>query len=157
MLFRSTSPTVLNDGKNILISWNKYSEMLSFDGRELGKVWKSGKFTHTMQNSILIDGVLFGCDGKERGKRITMNAIEADSGKFLWTEKFQWSQITVIGDVMLCMTVDGDLVTLKVSAEKLVEISRKKILDNICWTKATYAGNRIFTRNDKGRFVCYSM
>lgn len=153
----ATTPMILNDGKNILLSWNKFTEMLTFDGKSLKSKWKTSKFIHTMQNTVLVDGVLYGTDGKERGKRITLIALNPEDGKFLWDAKFQWSQITVIGDVMLCMTVDGQLVTVKVNKKKFEEISRIKILDNICWTKATYADGKIYVRNDKGRVVCYSL
>jgi len=153
----ATTPVVMNDGKNILLVWNKFSEMLSFDGKSLTKVWKTSKYIHTMQNTVLVDGVLYGTHGKDRSKRVTMNAVNPKTGKFLWDAKFQWSQITVIGDTMLCMTVDGQLVTVKVDKEKFKEISRIKILDNICWTKATYAGGNIYLRNDKGRVIRLSL
>ena len=153
----ATSPIIINDGKNILLSWNKFSEMLSFDGKALTKVWKTSKFIHTMQNTVLVDGVLYGTHGKDRSKRVTLNAVNPKTGKFFWDAKFQWSQITVIGDTMLCMTVDGQLVTVKVNKDKFEEISRIKILDNICWTKATYAGGKIYLRNDKGRVICLSL
>ena len=153
----ATTPIILNEGKNILLSWNKFSEMLSFDGKALTKVWKTSKFIHTMQNTVLVDGVLYGTHGKDRSKRVTLNAVNPASGKFFWDAKFQWSQITVIGDTMLCMTVDGQLVTVKVNKNKFEEVSRIKVLDNICWTKATYAGGKIYLRNDKGRVICFSL
>ena len=153
----ATTPIILNDGKNILLSWNKYSEMLNFDGKALSKKWKTSKFIHTMQNTVLLDGVLYGTHGKDRSKRVTMNAVNPETGKFLWTAKFQWAQIIVIGDTMLCVTVDGQMVTVKVNKEKFEEVSRIKILDNICWTKATYAGGKIYVRNDKGRLLSFSL
>ena len=153
----ATTPIVMNSGSNILLSWNKFSEMLKFDGKSLTKVWKTSKYIHTMQNTVLVDGVLYGTHGKDRSKRVTFNAVNPETGKFYWDERFQWSQITVIGDTMLCMTVDGQLVTVKVNKDKFEEISRIKILDNICWTKATYAGGKIYLRNDKGRVICLSL
>lgn len=153
----ATTPIILNEGKNILLSWNKFSEMLSFDGKALNKVWKTSKFIHTMQNTVLVDGILYGTNGKDRSKRVSLNAINPESGESIWEAPFQWAQITVIGDTMLCMTVDGQLVTVKVSKDKFSEISRIKVLDNICWTKAVYAGGKIYLRNDKGRVICFSL
>ena len=50
-----------------------------------------------------------------------------------------------------------NILAQKINKSKFEEISRIKILDNICWTKATYAGGKIFVRNDKGRLLCFSL
>ncbi|MCM8539010.1 MAG: PQQ-like beta-propeller repeat protein [Lentisphaeraceae bacterium] len=153
----ATTPIILNDGKNILLSWNKYSEMLNFNGKSLSKKWKTSKFIHTMQNTVLVDGILYGTHGNNASKRTSMMAIDPETGKALWDAKFPWAQITVIGDTLLCQGIKGNLITVKINKSKFEEISRIKTLDNICWTKATYAGGKIFVRNDKGRLLCFSL
>ena len=151
----ATTPLVLNEGRRIFLSWNRYSEMLDFDGQSLKSAWKKKDYIHTMQNNILIDGVIYGTHGKDRGKRTSFMAIDVQTGKTLWEEKgFRWSQITVVGDTMVCMTVDGNLVTVKVSKEKFEQISSAKWLEGVCWTKPTYANGRLYIRNDLGRVLC---
>ena len=154
----ATNPLVFDNGNKIIISWNKYSEMLNFDGSTLSKGWKTSDYIHTMQNTVQYGDIIYGVNGKDRGKRVSFMAMEAASGKVLWEKKgFKWAQITGIGDTLLCMDVKGDLVTVKADKTKFEEISRITILDNICWTKATYANNRIYVRNDKGRVICLKL
>ena len=154
----ATTPLVMNDGGRIFISWNRYSEMLNFDGKSLTSAWKKKNFTHTMQNNVLIDGVIYGTHGRDRGKRTSFMAMDAKTGKVLWEQKgFKWSQITVIGTTMICMTVDGHLASVKVSPKKFEQVSNVKILDSVCWTKATYANGRLFIRNDEGRLMCLGL
>ena len=151
----ATTPIVMDQGKRIFLSWNRYSEMLDFNGESLSSAWKKKDYVHTMQNNILIDGVIYGTHGKDRGKRTSLMSIDAGSGETLWEEKgFRWSQITVVGDTMVCMTVDGMLVTVKVSKEKFEQVSSIKCLEGVCWTKPTYANGRLYVRNDLGRVLC---
>ena len=111
-----------------------------------------------MQNNVLIDGIIYGTHGKDRGKRTSLMAIEPKTGKIIWEKKgFRWSQITVVGDTMFCLGVDGKLVTVKVSPEKYEEISNLAVLESICWTKVTYADGRLYMRNDVGRILCYAI
>lgn len=154
----ATTPIVMNEGGRIFISWNRYSEMLDFDGKSLKSAWKKKDYTHTMQNSILIDGVIYGTHGKDRGKRTSFMALDAASGKTLWEKKgFRWSQIIAVNDVFVCMNVDGNLVTVKVNPKKFEEVSNLSVLNGICWTKVTYANGRMYCRNDLGRVICYAV
>ena len=36
----ATTPLVMKDGGRIFLSWNRYSEMLGFDGKSLSSIWK---------------------------------------------------------------------------------------------------------------------
>ncbi|MCM8537884.1 MAG: PQQ-binding-like beta-propeller repeat protein [Lentisphaeraceae bacterium] len=154
----ATTPIVMNEGGRIFISWNRYSEMLDFDGKSLKSAWKKKDYTHTMQNSVLIDGVIYGTHGKDRGKRTSFMALDANTGKTIYEKKgFRWSQITVVGTTIFCMNVDGNLVTVKVNPKKFEEVSTLSILSSVCWTKVTYANGRFYCRNDEGRVVCYAV
>ena len=151
----AVTPTVFDNGSKILISWNKYSEMIQFDGSALSKGWKNKEYEQTMQNYVKYGDVIYGVTGNNSGKRTKFVAFEAATGKNYWQKKgFKWAQVIGIGDTLLCMDIKGDLVTVKADKSKFEEISRITILDSICWTKATYANNKIYVRNDKGRVIC---
>ena len=154
----ATTPLVMNNGSSILLSWNRYSELLEFDGNSLKSSWKKKDYVHTMQNNVFVDGVIYGTHGKDRGKRTSFMAIDAASGKTLWEEKgFRWAQVTVVGDTMVCMTVNGSLVTVKVSPKKFEQLSSIDVMESTCWTKVTYADGRMYMRNDLGRIVCMAL
>ena len=58
-----------------------------------------------------------------------------------------------IDDTLLILTEQGALVTAPVNANEYQEISRKKLLDAICWTNPTYAEGKIFIRNEHGTLI----
>ena len=151
----ATTPLVFDQGRKIILTWNRYSTMLNFDGKKLTKGWKTKELIQSMQNNVLYGNTLLATSGTEGGKRVKMVAVDVNTGKFLWEEKgFNWAQLTGVNQTLLCMGVTGELSTVKVSDKAFTEISRIKILDNICWTKATYAGGCIYLRNNKGRVLC---
>ena len=84
-------------------------------------------------------------------------AVTADTGKILWEEKgFPWSQITAIGDTLLCQSIKGPLTTVKIRADKFEQLSTLNAGKETCWTQATYAGGRFYLRNNDGRVACYT-
>ncbi|MCH2204340.1 MAG: PQQ-binding-like beta-propeller repeat protein [Lentisphaerales bacterium] len=151
----STTPIVVNEGKNIFLSWMPYSAFLEFDGKSIKSVWKEKNATRSFQNNIVIDGVAYGTHGHFRDKRTKMQAFDLKSGKLLWEEKFPWSQIIAVGDTFVCQNINGNLTTAKVSKEKFEQISSMNVLGNVCWTKPTYSNGRLFVRNNLGRLICY--
>ena len=107
-----------------------------------------------MQNSILIDGVIYGTNGKDRGKRTSLMALDAQTGKTLWNEKgFKWSQITAINGYLFCLNIDGNLKIIKADRSGYNLLSEKKVFDAICWTKITYSNGNIFMRSNDGHLI----
>jgi hypothetical protein len=59
-----------------------------------------------------------------------------------------------LGDTILALTENGELVSIKHSPASYQEQSRLQVLGRTCWTTPTYAGGRIYLRNDRGEVVC---
>ncbi|MCM8530158.1 MAG: PQQ-binding-like beta-propeller repeat protein [Lentisphaeraceae bacterium] len=153
----SSDPIVTNNGSNIILAWNPYSAFLSFDGKSLKAVWKNKEATRSFQNSIVKDGVIYGTHGHFRDKRTKLQALDIKTGKALWEEKFPWSQIIAIGDTLVCQNINGNLTTVKLSKDKFEQISSIKVLDDVCWTKPTYANGNLYVRNNLGRVICFKI
>ena len=96
-----STPLVTEDGSGIVLSWMPYSALLKFDGKSLKDVWKNKDATRSFQNAILKDGVIYGTHGHFRYKRTKLHALDLKTGKFLWEEKFPWSQIIAVGDTFV--------------------------------------------------------
>jgi hypothetical protein len=58
-----------------------------------------------------------------------------------------------IGKTLLILTERGELITAKIDPAKYTEISRRKLLEPICWTTPTYANGKIYLRNEKGDVI----
>ena len=151
----ATTPIVLTGGSRIFISGNTSAAMLAFDGSTLSEAWSSENIRNTMNNSVAIDGLLFGIDGSQGSAKSSLTCIDASDGSVKWTqEKFGYGNTIGIGKAhLLALTENGELVTLK-AGSKYEEISRRQLLGKTCWTTPVYAAGRIFVRNDRGNVVC---
>ncbi|HAV62620.1 MAG TPA: hypothetical protein DCY13_09670, partial [Verrucomicrobiales bacterium] len=150
----ATTPVILDDGQRIFISGNTTSEMLDFDGRALESAWVSSEFRNAMNNSVVLDGVAYGIDGKQ-GAPARFAAIDLASGRLRWAhEDFGYGTVIAVGDSLLALTENGELVTVKADPTGYREQGRLQVLGKTCWTTPVFARGRIFARNDRGDVVC---
>ena len=154
----ASTPLVYDNGSKILVSWSAYSALLAFDGKSLKQIWKQKAMIRSMQNSVRFGDTVFGVSGLHGSKRNEMAAVDIKTGKNLWTQKgINWSQITAVGDTLLCMDIKGELISVKADKSQFNEMSRKKLFSSTCWTKVTYAQGKIFARNNKGQVICLTL
>lgn len=153
----ATTPVVLAQGKRIFISSNSSSEMLDFDGKALKSLWTSRDIKNTMNNGVIIDGLIYCVDGAQQQPTARMVCFNIETGKEVWgQDSFGYGNTIGIGKTILALTEKGDLVTVKAAPDKYTELGRKNVLTPTCWTTPTYGSGRIFVRNDKGDVVCLS-
>ena len=150
----ATTPAIFNNGKDIYLFTDMMTEVLRFDGKDLASEWQDRKLKGSLSASLLIDGTLYGLNGTHKSKGTSLFARDFDSGEEIWSEpNFGFASMISVGDTLLILTESGDLVTAPVNAKEYKEISRKKLLDAICWTNPTYEGGRIFIRNEHGVLI----
>ena len=150
----ATTPAVFNQGTQLFIFTDLKTEVLNFDGKSLSASWDDRKLKNSLAGSILIDGILYGLNGTHKNKGTSLFARNFNSGEETWSvPNFGYASLIAVGDTLLILTEDGDLVTAPANADEYKEISRKKLLDAICWTNPTYAGGKIFIRNEQGVLI----
>lgn len=151
----ATTPTILNGGNRIFISSNSDAEMLLFDGRNLSRAWANKEIKNTMNNSVVFDGVLYGIDGRQKTPQCRLVSVNAENGELNWAKAgFGYGNTIGIGNTLLALTENGELVSVKPEPGGYREISRQQVLAKLCWTTPVYANNRIYVRNDRGDVVC---
>ncbi len=154
----ATTPIVLDQGKRIFISCNSSSDMLDFDGKKLTKRWSSRDIKNVMNNGVVLDGAIYCIDGNTQEPATRIVCFNLEDAKENWAQdSFGYGNTIGIGKTILALTEKGDLVTVKAAPDKFTEISRRNVLGLVCWTTPTYAGGRIYVRNDKGDVVCLAM
>jgi outer membrane protein assembly factor BamB len=73
-------------------------------------------------------------------------------------ENFGYGTLIAVGNALIILTENGDVVTAELNTESYKEISRKKgVLSDTNWTSPTYANGSIFVRNDQGHLVCLKL
>jgi outer membrane protein assembly factor BamB len=152
----ASTPFAIGDGR-VLVSGGSRSELFEFDGAALKSIWHNDHLKNAMGNGVLVDGVVYGIDGKQGDNGSRLVAMSVEDGRELWGRPdFGFGTVTGVGDTLLALTESGELVSARLVAAKFVEISRKQVLGKTCWTQPVFAGGRIYVRNDKGDLACLS-
>ena len=151
----ATTPVVQDEGNRLFIYTDMQSEVLRFDGHSLNVEWDDRKLLNSLAGSVVLEGNMFGLNGTHKNKRSSLFSRDFKNGKEKWSvPNFGYASLIAVGDTLLILTEDGDLVTASADAEAYREISRRKLLDAICWTHPTYANGRIYVRNEQGVLIC---
>lgn len=151
----AATPTITDEGRNIFITLNSMSELLSFDGQTLSVKWSNRKLQNYTSGNVLIDGTVYGIDGNYKTIKSSLYAMDLESGNEYWSKpEYGYASLIAVGSTLLILTENGDLVTARANKKGYHEISRKPLLDNICWTDPVYTNGRIYVRNDQGTLIC---
>ncbi len=151
----ASTPFVLEQGRKIFLSGNASSEMLGFDGQNLISLWTTTEMKNSMNNSVIVGDNLYGIDGRQNDDNSRLVSIALNGGRLNWARAaFGFGNTIGVGDIILAMNESGELVTIRPSPQGYDEISRLQVLGKLCWTTPTFAGKRIYVRNDKGDVAC---
>lgn len=151
----SNTPLVFENGTQIFIHTNAFSEVLSFDGQGIDVIWNNRKLQNSQSAAVIVDDVLYGLNGLPEDNRTKLYARDPHTGKVHWSiPNFGFGSLIAVDDTLLILADDGELVTATATPEAYREVSRMKILEPTCWTKPIFANERILVRNDAGRVVC---
>lgn len=105
------------------------------------------KFT----NVAIKDGYVYGLDDG------TLECLELESGRKKWKEgRFGHGQVLLVGDELLVLAEDGQMVMLEASPEEYRELGRFQALDGKTWNNPALAGPYLLMRNDQ-EAACYEL
>jgi outer membrane protein assembly factor BamB len=82
--------------------------------------------------------------------------LDFQTGNEKWSQRGLGKGSLMLADGKLIIMSDkGDLVIAEVSPERFKEISRAKVLDDLCWTVPVLSGGKLYCRNNEvGDLVC---
>ncbi len=152
----ATTPLLFPDSEGeFFVSTSFEGARLSFDGEKLTTVWTNQNMRNKFSNSVLIDGYLYGVDGRHRTARTQIVCLNSKTGEQAWVEKNTGHGTIAAGNDGLCFLSDeGELITFDADPKKFNERARKKVLTDVCWTVPTLSQGRLFVRNDQGKLLC---
>ena len=151
----ASTPAVFADGEQILYFTNSNSALLDFDGVTLSIAWQDRKLQNALSGSVLIDEAMYGVNGSYKNKKTSLYSRNLGDGKENWAvPSYGYATIIAVGNTLVILTEDGELVTASASDAEYRELSRKKLLEAICWTHPTYAYGKLYVRNEHGLLIC---
>ena len=130
-----------------------------------GKAWKATELWRTPGNKlanhwsspVMQKGYIYGLFGFKEFKTEPLKCVELKSGKEMWFENgFGQGGTILVGDNVLTMGDQGQLVLSKATPEKYTELARAQVLTGKCWTAPSVANGLVFCRSTK-EIVCVDL
>ena len=84
-----------------------------------------------------------------------MHCVDAETGKRKWfDDKYAFGNLLSVGNKMIMLTENGELIWGKLGDAAFKETYRQKILEGLCWAKPVLLGDRLYARDAQGTVVC---
>lgn len=160
--FDTTATTPIIHGAHIFIStgYDRGCALFELAGDQLKKTYENKLLSNHMNNSVLIDGYLYGFDGTaHRGRPTEFVCLELATGKEKWRVPSAvglgcGSVMATADGTLLILSERGELLTAPASPAEFKATARQQVLGGRCWTVPVLAHGRIYCRNARGDLVC---
>jgi outer membrane protein assembly factor BamB len=155
----ATTPIVVGDTIYISTGYKVGCGLFRLTDGTLERVYANTNMRNHFNNSILIDGFLYGLDGdSHNGRNVTLNCVHYETGELKWKQRGLGCGSLIAADGKLIILAEtGDLVLAEVASDKFKELTRTKFLTGRCWTSPILANGRVFGRNADGTLVCVTL
>ncbi len=148
----STTPIIQNDQIYISTGYNVGCGLFRWTGSQLEKLYAHRGMRNHFNNSILLDGYLYGFDGNSNlGRVVRLTCMNWTTGEVAWKQRgFGCGSLMIADGKLLILSEDGDLVLARATPERYEELARSPFLTGRCWTVPVLLNGRIYGRNAAG-------
>jgi hypothetical protein len=128
---------------------------LSAEGDEITVVerWTSLRMNPYFNDYVAHQGYLYGFDNN------IFSCVDLENGERKWKKgRYGNGQVLLLpaSDQLLVISEDGELVLLRATPEKHIELARHRVLDGRTWNHPVMVGSRVYVRNGV-EAVCFDM
>jgi outer membrane protein assembly factor BamB len=112
-------------------------------------VWENTSVPMYMSSPVLSGDVLFGLTHRNRGQFF---ALDARTGKTLWTSPPRQGENAAIvgaGDVLFCLTNDGQLKLVRATATAFEPIGSVEVATSPTWAHPVVLGDRVLVKDEQ--------
>ena len=159
--FRTNSTTPIVVGNRIYISsaYQVGCGLFEFTGTSLKRIYTNRDMKNHFNNSILLDGYLYGFDGNSNlGRVVQLTCMNFETGAVAWKKPgFGCGSLMIADGKLLILSESGTLVLAKATPKGYEELTRSPFLEGRCWTVPVLLDSRIYGRNAAGKLVCVQL
>jgi outer membrane protein assembly factor BamB len=129
------------------------------DNRRLVRLYSNRDMRNHFNNSIVLDGFLYGFDGNSNlGRVVQLTCMNFATGEVAWqTRGLGCGSLMIADGKLLILSEDGRLVLARATPQKYEELTRSEFLEGRCWTVPVLLDGRVYGRNAAGRLVCVQL
>jgi outer membrane protein assembly factor BamB len=155
----STTPIVAKDTIYISSGYNVGSGLFRLQDGKLQQIYRTKRMRNHFNNSILLDGYIYGMDGNSNlGRVVTLTCLNLDTGHVEWKQRgLGCGSLMIANNRLLILTEDGQLVVADARPDEYTELARSAFLDGRCWTVPVLLDGRVYGRNAAGKLVCVQL
>lgn len=152
----SSTPIIVDDTIFISTGYNVGCGLLRLKDETLDPIYTNREMRNHFNNSILIDGYLYGFDGNSNlGRVVTLTCMEFATGKVQWKQRgLGCGSLMAADGKLIILSEKGKLVLAAADSEKFELLASSDFLNGRCWTVPVLANGRIYGRNAAGLLVC---
>lgn len=160
--FDTTATTpIIHDGL-IFIStgYDRGCALFELAGDQLKQRYEHKAMCNHMNNSVLLDGHLYGFDGTaHRGRPTEFVCLEFATSKERWRVPSSaglgcGSVMATADGTLLILSERGELLTAPATPTGFKSAARHQVLGGRCWTVPVLADGNVYCRNARGDLVC---
>jgi len=122
----------------------------AFKATELYRIRGNKPLANHWSTPVAKDGYLYGMFQFKEYANGPVKCVDIKTGEVKWEQPgFGPGQVILVGDRVLALADNGDLVSFDATPASYHEISRAKVLDGKCWTTPIVSNGQIFARSTK--------
>ena len=155
----STTPIVAGDLLFISAGYNAGCALFRLQGDELEMVYQNRDMRNHFNNSILLDGYLYGFDGNSNlGRLVRLKCMDFETGEVAWEkEGFGCGSLMIADGKLVVLGEAGELVVAEATPEEYREVARTDFLRGRCWSVPVLWDGHIYGRNAEGDLRCVKL
>ena len=86
------------------------------------------------------------------------HCVDANTGKGIWSDpNFEFGNLIGVGDKLIMLNENGELIWGDFIDTKFKETYRKKILEGLCWAVPVLIEDHLYARDAAGGLVCLKL
>lgn len=155
----STTPIIVDDTIYISSGYNVGCGLFRLKNGELDEIYSNRRMRNHFNNSILLDGYLYGMDGNSNlGRVVTLTCMDFATGKVMWKQRgLGCGSLMIANNRLVILSEDGTLVVAEARPDRYQELARSSFLEGRCWTIPVLLKSHIYGRNAAGKLVCVAL
>jgi len=148
-------PIVSGNQMFISSAYGNGGAMLKFTSSSVSTLWKNTDMQNHFDSSVLIDGHLYGINGRTGNKKSTVTCMDWKTGKVRWAEKIGgYGALSAVGKNLVFLVENGTLIVAEASPSGYTEIARKeKLISKKCWIAPVLVNGILYCKSNEGRLM----
>ncbi len=148
---KAANPVVIDNHVFLSASYGVGAALLKMHGGTAEVAWRKGDVMSSQyMTSFYHNGVLYGVDGRADGGTCRLRAFDPLTGKVYWTqEDYGMATIMAVGNTLVILKTDGDLVLADATLTRYRETARHKVFDTTARALPAIAVGKLYARDSR--------